>query len=724
MGTDHNWPEHDGLRLLVLDDDPMTGETICRIARFSGAQARYTTSAEDFFRELDVWPPDMIALDLVMPDMDGVEVMAELGRRSCHAGLIITSGVGPRILEAASLSAREHGLYIAGVLAKPFSSASLRQLLTNPRPRQQRAATAAPVAQPMITEQALRQGLAGHQFSIALQPKVSCLTGTLAGFEVLARWQHPEQGVIAPDRFIPRAEELGLIDALTREITEQALAWLAGVSSRERAEQLRSHRLMQAYLSINISARSLTNSDLFEWIARRAREYGVAPSRVILELTESSAMSDPTTSLDTLTRLRMEGFRLSIDDFGTGYSSMLQLVRLPFSEIKVDKTFVMSVASSSESRAVIRSVIELGHSLGLSTTAEGVEDEAALAYLRELHCDEIQGYLIAAPMAGDAVIDWFVTRERQREDERLAALRDTCLLDSPAEPRFDRIARLAQRLFGVPIALISLIDANRQYFKSRMGVELQEISRDISLCEWTLEGDGVLSVPDTTRDARYADNPLVTGETGVRFYAGKPVCLPDGHKAGTLCIVDTRARDLSPSEIALLQELAAMVEVELASSSVEATDQLSGMHNRTAFRRQAEMARSLSRQLERPCALVIITLNHLGDVNRNLGRLQGDQLIAALSTIVYSLDGCIDVAGRYRGNELGLMMVDTTIAEVTAVCEALALAIRTWNQQQAAIAALTMACHIGVAWLDADATRDTEAAIEAARQPFMSIAAD
>ena len=138
----------------------------------------------------------------------------------------------------------------------------------------------------------------------------------------------------------------------------------------------------------------------------RCVERNVAPRRLIFELTETSAMEDPVASLDLLTRMRMKEFQLSIDDFGTGYSSMLQLVRLPFSEIKVDKSFVMSARRSQESRTLIKSIVDLGHNLGLHVTAEGVEDQLAMDYLKSVGCDLAQGYLIARPMLGDEALAW------------------------------------------------------------------------------------------------------------------------------------------------------------------------------------------------------------------------------------------------------------------------------------------------------------------------------
>jgi len=185
------------------------------------------------------------------------------------------------------------------------------------------------------------------------------------------------------------------MDALTREVSEQSLRWLA-----------RSFPGSALSISINISARTLVDFQLGELASSLCRELTIDPGRVIFELTESSAMTDPVAALGLLTRMRMKGFQLSIDDFGTGYSSMVQLVRLPFSEIKVDKSFVMAAAQFQEARTVTKSIVDLGHSLGILATAEGVEDAPTLDFLNAIGCDLAQGYFIARPMLGDVANDW------------------------------------------------------------------------------------------------------------------------------------------------------------------------------------------------------------------------------------------------------------------------------------------------------------------------------
>ena len=389
-------------RFLILDDDDMIGQTMAYIARSVDFEARVTTRPDEFFELVESWDPTHIALDLIMPEMDGVEVLVELADRECSARIIITSGVGPRVLDAAHRSAAEHGLNILGALSKPFSPALLRQLLTSEIVTTAKpGAKGQPDAVKEITADELAEAIENNEIELAYQPKVWCTSGLLAGFEALARWQSPSRGLVMPGQFIPLAESGGLIDRLTRKVMDLAMAWMAdgfGPQHREEDELLT--------MSINVSALTLDDPRFIDHISEQCRNYDIAPGQLIFELTETSAMQDPVASLDLLTRMRMKGFQLSIDDFGTGFSSMLQLVRLPFSEIKVDRSFVMSANRSTESRAVIRSVIELGRSLGLRTTAEGVEDAETLEYLKDLRCDLAQGYFIAKPLSGADARSW------------------------------------------------------------------------------------------------------------------------------------------------------------------------------------------------------------------------------------------------------------------------------------------------------------------------------
>lgn len=399
-------------RLLILDDDPLVGCTIQFIAEDVGLEARFTSTPEDFFEILGSWKPTHIALDLIMPAMDGVEVMKHLAGEACGARLIITSGVGSRVLDAAGRSAVERGLDILGVLSKPFSAGDLRRLLLTEVPRSEAPTSPRPSPATVgfeISESDIRLALDNREFIVVYQPKIDCSSGILAGFEGLVRWIHPDYGPISPDRFIPLTEATGLIDELTEQVIEESLGWFAPLcrpSGSGRAGGVRPEIAARLSLSINISAKTLNDVRFVDRLEMHCMGRGLAPERLIFELTETSAMDDPVASLALLTRLRVKGFHLSIDDFGTGFSSMLQLVRLPFSEVKVDKSFVMTAMQSEESRTVVKSIVDLGHSLDLRTVAEGVESAEALAYLAEIGCSLAQGFHIARPMSGEVILKW------------------------------------------------------------------------------------------------------------------------------------------------------------------------------------------------------------------------------------------------------------------------------------------------------------------------------
>ena len=388
--------------LLILDDDPAVGQTIQWIAESLGFQAQFVTHSTEFFSVLDRLCPDILTIDLAMPELDGVEIMRLLAERKCRSTIIISSGMGTRVLDAAQRSASEHGLRIAGVISKPISKENMRALIGDGSHSGNRLAAEerfSKIEEFAITRSDLEKALDRSEFEVVYQPKIECATGMLAGFEALARWNHPEAGLIMPTQFIPFAEQAGLIDALTAKVFDQSLAWFS--QSFPESDSRKSIKL-----SLNVSAKSLVDIQMADNLSNICRQSHVAPERVVLELTESSAMVDPMLSLDLITRLRVKGFLLSIDDFGTGFSSMVRLVRLPFSEIKVDKSFVMDAQQSQESRTIIRSIIDLGHSLGLLVAAEGVEDLATLNYLNSLGCDLAQGYFIARPMSGAAAADW------------------------------------------------------------------------------------------------------------------------------------------------------------------------------------------------------------------------------------------------------------------------------------------------------------------------------
>ncbi len=243
----------------------------------------------------------------------------------------------------------------------------------------------------------LRRAIEGDQLFLSYQPKVNVATGSVVGAEALLRWRHPRRGLVQPGDFIPLAEQAGIIKPLTWWVLEQAVkqcrAW-------ERAE-------LGLDVAVNLSARSLHDPQLTERITDLLAAHQVPPSRLQLEVTESAVMTDPTRAVEILGHLGDLGVGVSIDDFGTGYSSLTYLRNLPVSEIKIDKSFVIGMGGNGGSdQAIVRSTSELGHSLGLTVVAEGVEDGKSFELLRSYGCDLAQGFFIARPMAADALVAW------------------------------------------------------------------------------------------------------------------------------------------------------------------------------------------------------------------------------------------------------------------------------------------------------------------------------
>jgi len=242
----------------------------------------------------------------------------------------------------------------------------------------------------------LRTAVDDSQLRLFLQPKVTLATGQVVGAEALVRWQHPERGVLSPVGFVPFAEQTGFVRLLTR--------WM--IDEVARTAQALSQQGLAMKLAVNLSTRDLLDPDLPLRLADAIARHELAPDSLVLEITESAIMDDPDRALHTLQHLRAMGVRLSIDDFGTGYSSLSYLKSLPVQELKMDRSFVMSMAADEHDAKIVQSTVELAHSLGLSVVAEGVENRATWEMLQLLGCDEAQGHLIAKPMPAGQFAAW------------------------------------------------------------------------------------------------------------------------------------------------------------------------------------------------------------------------------------------------------------------------------------------------------------------------------
>lgn len=245
------------------------------------------------------------------------------------------------------------------------------------------------------------------------------------------------------------------------------------------------------------------------------------------------------------------------------------------------------------------------------------------------------------------------------EASRLATLVSLQLLDSAPEERFDRLTRIARRLFGTPIALVSLIDENRQWFKSCIGIDVSETSRAVSICGHAILGTEVLVVPDTLLDERFADNPLVTGAPFIRFYIGCPIKAPNGQTMGTLCVIDYAPRTVAPDEVAALQDLAHMVEREMAATELAIADELTAIPNRRGFTILAEKNLSICRRKGLPATLVAIDLDDFKQINDRFGHAEGDRALADFADALKSTFRASDQLGRLGGDEFVVLQVGT-----------------------------------------------------------------
>jgi len=253
------------------------------------------------------------------------------------------------------------------------------------------------------------------------------------------------------------------------------------------------------------------------------------------------------------------------------------------------------------------------------------------------------------------------------EARRIATLRTLNILDTPPEERFDRLTRLAKGLFGVPVALLSLVDENRQWFKSRTGLEVPEIPRDISFCGHTILGDGILLIPDAARDERFHDNLLVKHEPHIRFYAGCTLAAPDGSKLGTLCIIDRVAREFSDEDLALLRGLARMAEQELDAERMATMDTLTQLSNRCGFDTLTLHALDLYRRLEIPASLLFFDLKHLKQINDRIGHADGNHVLRRFARLLKQTFRDPDIPGRIGEDKFAVLLANAGRAEANAV---------------------------------------------------------
>lgn len=269
----------------------------------------------------------------------------------------------------------------------------------------------------------------------------------------------------------------------------------------------------------------------------------------------------------------------------------------------------------------------------------------------------------------------------QDEESRLKTLRSLNILDTPPGEQFDRLTRLAKQMFDVPIALVSLIDENRQWFKSSTGLDVRETPRDISFCGHAILANEIFLIPDAEKDERFADNPLVVNAPNIRFYAGCPLRSLNGSMLGTLCIIDQTPRNLSDDELEALKDLASMAERELAAVEMAMLDELTNLHNRRGFMMLAQHSINLCARKEIPASLVFFDLNEFKPINDEFGHAEGDRALIAIADQMKKVFRDSDIIARLGGDEFVVLFTNVTREQAEETIARFRRSLKRYNQE-------------------------------------------
>lgn len=375
-------------KLLVVDDDPSICEALRLIGEDCGYVVTTTESGKSFKESYATSPPDIITLDLSLGNYDGIELLRWLAFHSCQKKIILISAHDEKVIRSALLLGRSQHLNIIAAIQKPFDISTIKSLLLSPE-----------IEGIQITEETIAAAIQNKDFLLFYQPKVEIKTGKLKGVEALVRWPIQGSSLLSPTSFIDIAEETGLISPLSSLVNYEVIKQCSEFYKKG----------LNIVVSINISPKLLSHLTLPDELYNIAEKFHLDLNKICIEITESAAMENAILSLDVLTRLRIKGISVSIDDFGTGYSSLEELQRMPFSELKIDKSFVIDLERESSEYIITRSVINLGHDLGLKVVAEGVQNKQTFEILKELDCDMAQGYYVGHPMHIREFYEWLKT---------------------------------------------------------------------------------------------------------------------------------------------------------------------------------------------------------------------------------------------------------------------------------------------------------------------------
>lgn len=390
-------------RLLVVDDDLVQRTIIGKVGSRLGYDTAIASSFERAAELLRAEAFDVMTLDLSLGKRDGVELLrlaADLGLNTMP--IVIISGCDERILNTTRRMGQALNLSLTSCLTKPLDLDRLREALLMPASGPETSPSSA--VEPVIDRERIVAALESNEFFVEFQPKISLETNRVIGAEALARWRMPEFGILSPAIFIPIVERLGLMPDLTNRILTLAIA-----DSRKLIEQQPGFTI-----AVNVSGSLLTDLMLPQQIESILRENEVAAELLIVEVTESVAMSDVDRAMDILVRLRIKGVGAAIDDFGTGFSSLAALARLPFNELKIDQSFVKGCEADDDLVKIVEASVGLARAFRMKVVAEGIDNPRTLARVRQAGCDLGQGYLFAPSLRLERIARWMAQYESRR----------------------------------------------------------------------------------------------------------------------------------------------------------------------------------------------------------------------------------------------------------------------------------------------------------------------
>ncbi len=298
----------------------------------------------------------------------------------------------------------------------------------------------------------------------------------------------------------------------------------------------------------------------------------------------------------------------------------------------------------------------------------------------------------------------------ENEDVRINTLRSLNILDTKPEERFDRLTRLAKRLFGVSIAMVNLVDIDRLWVKSVQGLEVTESPRETSFCGHAILGNDILVVSDALSDRRFCDNPFVIGDPNVRFYAGVPIVVPNGSKVGTLCLVDDKPRTFSEEDQGLLRDLGQMAEQELAAVRMATIDELTQISNRRGFISLAVHSLNLCKRLNKPASLFFFDLDLFKEINDRYGHGEGDRALMGFGQILKEAFRESDVIGRLGGDEFVVLLTNTDYEASNLILSRLEQIRKEYNQKAAR--GYDILCSVGMVEFDPNRHKSIEDLLE------------